>query len=74
MGSRTEQYQTTFSEYKDILSVADVQEILGISRQRVYHLIDTEKLWAIKPGKNFLISKKSLICYVDGVPYKIGNS
>ena len=74
MSMDAEQYHTTFSEHKDVLSVADVQKILSISRQQVYRLIDAEKLWAIKPGKNFLISKKSLICYVDGVHYLSSNS
>lgn len=58
--------QKKIAEYTDVLSVNDVQEILRIGRKQVYKLIEEKKLFAVKPGRSFCISKKSLLLYVDG--------
>jgi len=55
-----------FDSYNDILSVEDVKEILGIGRNKVYELIETKQLYAIRPGQAYRISKLSLIEYVTG--------
>lgn len=54
------------TQYPDVLSVADIQDILKIGRKSVYKLIENGELYAVRPGKSFLISKKSLIQYLNG--------
>ena len=66
MNIKGELYQTTLLEYKDILSVEDVKEILGIGRNKVYELIESKQLYAVRPGQAYRISKLSLIEYVTG--------
>lgn len=54
-----------FTEYNDILCVADVCEILMIGRNRVYELLNTGLLKGFRVGKsNWRIPKKSLEVYI----------
>jgi excisionase family DNA binding protein len=54
-----------FSEYNDILSVADVCEILLIGRNSVYDLLNRGQLKGFRVGKsNWRIPKKSLETYI----------
>ncbi len=57
-------YTTMFAEFDDILTVKDVQKILGISRKKVYELIESKELKSLKPGKAYIIPKRYLIDYV----------
>lgn len=56
----------SLSDYPDVLTVQSVQNILGIGRKQVYKLIDEGELFAVRPGKSFLISKNTLINYLNG--------
>lgn len=54
-----------FTEYNDILCVADVCEILMIGRNRVYELLNAGLLKGFRIGKsNWRIPKKSLETYI----------
>ena len=54
-----------FTEYNDILCVADVCEILMIGRNRVYELLSAGLLKGFRIGKsNWRIPKKSLEVYI----------
>ena len=54
-----------FSEYNDILCVADVCEILMIGRNRVYELLHCGAIKGFRVGKcNWRIPKKSLETYI----------
>lgn len=55
------------NDYPDVLTVKSVQDILGIGRKQVYKLIDDGELFAVRPGKSFLISKATLVNYLNGV-------
>ena len=55
-----------FDSYNDILTVDDVKKILGIGRNKVYELIESKQVYAIRPGQAYKISKLSLIEYVTG--------
>lgn len=57
-------YETMFSEYGDILSIKDIQKILGISRTTVYDLIAQNKIKYIRPGKSYLIPRVYFINYI----------
>ena len=58
-----------FNEYKDILSIKDVQEALGIGRATAYRLIHSEVLRHIRIGKTIKIPKKYLLDYIYGECY-----
>lgn len=61
-----ELYQMMFPEYPDIVTVQQLREMLGISRQLAYDLINDGELQAIKIGNSFKIPKASVINYVTG--------
>ena len=54
------------NDYPDVLTVKEVQDILGIGRKQVYKLIEDGELFAVRPGKSFLISKVTLANYLNG--------
>ena len=54
-----------FSNYNDILCVADVCELLMIGRNRCYELLNNGSLKGFRVGKNtWRIPKKSLEMYI----------
>ena len=59
-----ELYQMMFPDYPDIVTVKQLREMLGISRQLAYDLINDGELQAIKIGTSFKIPKVSVINYV----------
>ena len=59
-----ELYKMMFPDYPDIVTVKQLREMLGISRQLAYELINDGKLQAIKIGNSFKIPKVSVINYV----------
>ncbi len=63
---QSEVYRTMFENYPDVLCVADVQKLLGISRHQVYHSIATGRIRGIRIGKAYKIPKISLIDYLIG--------
>lgn len=48
------------SNYADVLSVKDVQKILGICRISIYHLIQSNQLNAFRIGRVYMIPKQSI--------------
>ena len=61
-----ELYKMMFPDYPDIVTVKQLREMLGISRQLAYDLINDGELQAIKIGTSFKIPKVSVINYVTG--------
>lgn len=59
-------YNLMLKEYADLLTVQDVQKILGVSRHTVYHMVDYGELYAVKVGKAYKVSKLRLIEYIVG--------
>jgi len=57
-------YKTMFTKYDDILTVKDLQKILGVSRKTVYELLESEKIRSFKPGRAYIIAKAHLIDYI----------
>jgi len=52
-------------EYGDVLTVADLQEILSIGRNSAYELIRTGTIKAFRVNKkNWRISKESVLAYL----------
>ena len=54
-------YTIMFADYPDILTVAQLQKALNISRQLSYELINSGQIRAFKVGNSFRIPKVSVI-------------
>lgn len=63
-GELTELYKVMFTEYPDILTITQVQKMLGVSRHLSYDLIKDGYINGIKVGNAFRVPKISVINYV----------
>ena len=59
-----ELYNMMFPEFPDIVTVAQLQEMLGVSRHLAYDLINNGSIRGLKIGNAFKIPKVSVIEYV----------
>ena len=59
-----ELYKLMFPDYPDILTVAQLQKMLGISRQLAYTLIGDGYIPGVKIGNAFKVPKVNVINYV----------
>ena len=59
-----ELYKLMFSNYPDIVTVPQLQSMLGISRHLAYDLINDGYIPGIKIGKAYKIPKINIINYV----------
>lgn len=53
-----------FSEYDDIVSVADVMKMLHLGRVTVYNLLKSGRIHTLRVGKKYVIPKKSVIDFL----------
>ena len=51
-------------QYEAVLTVADLQEILGIGRNMAYQLLNTGTIPAIRIGKKWRIPKDAVLHYL----------
>ena len=58
-----ELYKVMFPDYPDILTVSQIQSMLGISRHAVYDLITDGWIPALKIGNAYRIPKINVINY-----------
>lgn len=49
----------------DKLTVGEAADVLGVSRQRVRELMHLHRLDATKYGRNYLITRESLLLWVE---------
>ena len=61
-----------FDNYKDILTIEDMQSALGIGRTIAYKLINSGKIMHLRIGKAIKIPKQFLIDYVNQQCYSNG--
>lgn len=54
-----------FDTYNDVVTVAEVQEMLKIGRKRVYELIANEDIVARRIGRKYRIQKASIIAFMN---------
>ena len=59
-----ELYPMMFPEYPDIVTVKELQTMLGISRHLAYDLLTEREIRGIKVGNAYRIPKVNVICYV----------
>lgn len=57
--------QSRLDEYRDILSPRDVQNILGIGRNKVYELLQNGTIKNFKIGRGRKIPKRCLEDYIN---------
>ena len=57
-------YKIMFADYPDILTVAQLQKALHISRQLSYELINSGQIRAFKVGNSYRIPKIDVIDFV----------
>lgn len=53
------------TQYDDVLSVTDLQEILSIGRQAAYTLVRSGVIPSIKIGKKYRIPKDAVLHYLS---------
>lgn len=51
---------------KNVITVKDITEILGISRAKAYELVHSGEFHSVKVGATILIPKKSLQQWLEG--------
>ena len=56
-------YQVMFTEYPDVVTIAQLQKMLGISRRLAYRLIEEGEIPGLIVGKMYKIPKAGVICY-----------
>lgn len=52
------------SNYADVLSVKEAQEILGVCRISIYHLIQSQQLDAFRIGRVYMIPKQAIVQFL----------
>ena len=55
----------TFAEYKDVVTVCEVMEMLGLGRVAVYRLLRGGIIRTIRVGKKYIIPKQSIIDFIS---------
>ena len=63
-----EMYKLMFAEYPDIVTVKDLQTMLGISRHAAYDLLGEGEISCIRLGNAYKIPKINVIDYVLKCP------
>lgn len=54
-----------FAEYKDVVTVYEVMEMLGLGRVDVYRLLREGIIHTIRVGKKYIIPKQSIIDFIS---------
>ena len=67
-----ELYNMMFPDFPDIVTVAQLQKMLGVSRHLAYDLINDGSIRGIKIGNAFKIPKVSVIEYVMDEKWTFG--
>ncbi len=53
-----------FETYKDVVTVKDIQNMLGVCKTTAYKLITSGEIQSLRVGKKFLIPKMAVIAYL----------
>ena len=59
-----EAYRLMFSDYPDVVGVAELQSMLGVGRKTAYRLISEGKIQALHIGRTYKIPKVNIIAYL----------
>ena len=61
---KNELYSIMFSEYPDLVDIAQLQKMLGIGRHMAYSLVNNGSIGGLKIGRSFKIPKVNVINYI----------
>lgn len=64
MGNIKENYQLMFTDYKDLVDIKDLKEMLGIGITLAYKLVRDNTIKALKIGREYKIPKANVISYL----------
>lgn len=54
-----------FKQYRDIVTVVDLQTMLGIGRNMAYDLLQSGAIYSKRCGKRYIIPKSAVIAYLS---------
>lgn len=54
-----------FNQYKDVVTVRELAEMLGVGRNTAYELVRCGAVPSVKVGRQIRISKQSVIDYIS---------
>ncbi|MDQ1147047.1 excisionase family DNA binding protein [Bacillus sp. SORGH_AS 510] len=57
---------STQGEYKEILDVSDIQNILGIGRRQAYELVNSGQFHTVRIGRRIKISRDTFNNWLKG--------
>ncbi len=52
-------------DYKDVLTIKDLKEILGIGKNKAYELVNNHTIPSFKVGTKYKITKANLLNYLQ---------
>lgn len=58
---------TMFQDYRDVVTIGEVQQMLRIGRNAVYTLLKEQKIKNVRIGKKYIIPKKSVINFLNSI-------
>ena len=70
MMTLSELYNTTFQDYPDVLNIAQLSRLLGISKKLASELMKENKIKYTRVGREYRIAKIHVIEYLNIVPQK----
>lgn len=60
-------YKNLFSNYPDVVNVAELQSMLGIGRNQAYSLLQNGTIQSRRIGKVYKILKLNVIKYLENI-------
>jgi excisionase family DNA binding protein len=57
--------------YRDVLTVKEVAEVLRIGKNAAYSLVRDNKIKSVKVGRKYLVSKQILLDFLGNSRYNI---
>jgi len=58
-----------FESYSDIVSIEEIQRMLGLGKSKVYELLRNDSIRHLRVGNRYIIPKSSVIALFDNLYY-----
>ena len=62
----TEHLESSIPQFPPAMTVAEAAQMIGISKPTMYELIRSKKIHSVNVGKKILVSRQSLLDWVEG--------
>lgn len=69
---RAERYEIVSEEKGKFLTVAEVAEIMRVSKMTVYRLVHSGELPAVRVGRSFRVNETAVNEYLESSVYDVG--